>query len=143
MLRTAKEIVASGDTKRVVDFAVETDRAIKSASKELEVAKEFLRETATEIVAHTFEENATINGNIGSATVVFPKPKVEPQKGVNLLAIEGSMSPELFNMFFRKETVVVIATDFIEKYDQLAPAQQVVLSAIIKIESQTPRVTVK
>ena len=141
--KTAREVVASGDVKAVIDYAVATDRSIKAETKELEVVKEFLRDEAMDIVAHTGSRSAVLHGNTGSATVVFPEAKAEPRKGVNLLSVAEVIDPILFTRFFRREVVVKPVDDFASRYDQLPDHERAVLDSIISIVQQTPRVTVK
>ena len=143
MIKTAKEVVATGDEKLLVDFAIESHRLITSTTKEFEAAKSYLRERAEDIVAHTNEPNATITGNIGTASIAFLKPEPRAKKEVDLLASEATMSPELWNLFFRKVTTVEVVGDAEAKMAALAPAQRNLIASLIEICPRTPRVTLK
>lgn len=142
-MKTAREVVASGDERRVVDYVVEADRRIKSMRADYELAKAFLRNHASEIVAHTNEPQATLKGSEGSVVVSFSKPQVAVRKGVDPLAFEQTMSPDIWNAFFQKRVVVDLVEDAEAKLASLSPADRVRVSNLIETRTDVPRVTVK
>ncbi len=142
-LKTAKQLVEQGVLTAIVDFGVETDRAIKSLTKALEFIKDHLREEALEIVAHTGEKNAKILGTVGSVTIAFAASKPKAKKKVDLLAAEQTMAPELWATFFRKVVTVEIAEDAEARLAALEPAQQAAISQLIEIDRPNPSVTFK
>jgi hypothetical protein len=143
MLKTAREIVALGDERLVVDYAVEADRQIKATKAEFETAKDFLRLRAADIVAHTNEPTAQLKGSSGSVVVSFQKPQAAVRKGVDPLAFEQTMDPSLWSTFFRKRVVVEVADDAEAKLATLTPAQRAAMLNLIEIRTDVPRVTVK
>jgi hypothetical protein len=140
MLKNASEVIASGDLKQVVDFAIETDRTVKASLKELDAAKVYLREEATKVAAKTGDSKADLEGNLGVAQVVFPRPCPKVLKGVDLLAAEPGLPPEVFHTLFRKRVVVEFCDDFERKLASLTPAQKAVVSNLVEIAPSTPRV---
>jgi hypothetical protein len=81
MLKTAQEVIASGDERAVVDYAIEVNRSISRSQVELNEAKAFLRRLAS---ARRQEQgdSVEIDGNFGAATVEFQtRPEVKLKKG--------------------------------------------------------------
>lgn len=139
-MKTAKEIVSEGCVSVAVDAAIETNRTITAASKELETLKTYLRAEATKVAAVQGGTNAELTGSLGVAQVVFPKATPKTKKGVNLLASEASLPPEVFAALFTKTVVVDFAKDFEEKLATLTTAQKAVVANLVELPAATPRV---
>lgn len=140
MEKTAKEVVASGSVRSMVDYAIEVNRQIVASTKELEEMKVALREKGQEVSNLLGKNQVEIEGNLGVAQITFVKSQVKPKKGVDLLAAEGNLPPEVFNLLFVKKTVVEVASDFEGKQGALTPAQRMVLANLVEIVPSTPRV---
>jgi len=140
MLKSAKDVVASGETASVVDFAIEADRTIKQLTKELEVVKAALRAKGIAEAALTGENSVEIEGNLGKAQIVMVRPAPKAKKGVDLLASEAGLPSEVFASLFVKKTVVDFADDFETKLAALPSAQKAVISNLVEIVASTPRV---
>lgn len=140
MLKSAKDVVASGVTASVVDFAIEADRTIKALTRELEVVKAALREKGLSEAALSGENSVEIEGTLGVAQIVMVRPTPKAKKGVDLLASEAGLPSEVFASLFVKRTVVDFAEDFEVKLSRLPPAQKAVIQNLVEITASTPRV---
>lgn len=140
MLKTAKDVLASGNVSSVVDFAIETNRTITALSKELEGVKPFLRAEGTRLQALSGQNSVEITGNLGVATVVGVKPEPKAKKGMSLADLEASLPPEVFSALFVKKVVVNIADDYEAKVANLTAAQRAVVSNFVEVVASTPRV---
>ena len=67
MQKTAKEVIASGDTTLVVDFAIEANRQLTRTTKELNEAKHHLREVGRNAGSPSVE----LEGSLGVADGVL------------------------------------------------------------------------
>jgi hypothetical protein len=142
MLRTAAEVVASGDVPSIVDFGIELDRTIKSESQELDEIKRVLRQIGeTGLADRRTEKTVQLEGHLGVVTVTFPadSPKLRP--GVDLLASEAGIPEDVFKLLFRKRTVVDLADGFFEKLARLDPEDREMILDLIEVQRSTPRVT--
>jgi hypothetical protein len=140
MIKSAKEIVAAGETVEVVDFAIETNRQINALQKELDLLKAFIREKGIAAAALSGENNALVEGHLGAAQVAMVKAAPKARKGTDLLASEGSLPAEVFATLFVKKTVVEFAPDFEEKLIALPKAQRAVVANLVEMVASTPRV---
>lgn len=140
MLKKAKEVLEGGDLKEIVDFAIEANREIKKIEPELDKVKIELRKRGVASAALSGEKQALLEGNLGTATVVFPKAEIRARKGVDLLAAEAGIAPEVFAALFVKVTTVAIAPDFEEKLAGLTAAQKTVINNLVETVDATPRV---
>jgi len=140
MLKTAKDVVASGDVSSVVDFAIEANRTISGLTKELEIVKAALRAKGVELAALSGENAVEFHGYLGAAQIVMVRPSFKVRKGVDLLASEAGLPPEVFNALFVKRTVVDFSADFETKLASLPPAQKAVISNLVESALSTPRV---
>lgn len=138
MLRTASEVIAQGDTKAVVDFAIEANRTVTATSRELNEAKAHLREEAKAQGDGSW--SVDIEGNLGTATVVFDKDAPKTKRGQDLKDIEPNLSDETFARLFTKEVVVKPVKDFVEKLDDLSAAEREVVARFIDVKPTTPKV---
>lgn len=139
MHKSAKDLVASGDEKVVVDFAIETFRALNKAKEELEVCKTFLRKFAS--TAAPGAVSTYVEGRLGKALVIFPKPTLAVKRGVDLLAVEPNLPPEVFNTFFKKRVSVDLAEDFVERLQELPSRQRAIIQNLVEAVPSTPRVS--
>lgn len=150
MLKTAKEVLASKDTKVIVDFAIESNRVAKKAAAEVEETKPFFRDLASATAAKTGEATVNLEGNLGVVQVVFPGPTVGPKtlakdKKADLLQLEVQLPEAVFNSFFRKVVKVELVDDaagYQAKLAVLPPAQQNLLKNFIEVADATPRVNI-
>ncbi len=136
----AKEIVASGSVTTAVDAAIELNREVNAASKELEVLKGFIRKAAEAKAALEGGSNTELEGSLGVAQVVFPKAAPKAKKGVDLLSAEAALPEAVFATLFTKRVVVEFAPDFEEKMATLTPAQKAALANLVEVVAATPRV---
>jgi len=141
MLKTAKEVIATGNVSEMVDFAVECDREIKATTKELEVAKVALRDEGSKKAALSGESNVTIQGSIGSAQVVFPKESPAVKKGRSIAELLSALSPEDFAALFVTEYKP--SAEFAEKLASMTPAQRAAVGNIVELKTATARVNLK
>jgi hypothetical protein len=142
MLKSSKDVLASGNLASVVDFAIETHREIVQLTQELEAVKPHLRAEGVARQALSGENSVEIEGNLGVATIVGVKPVPTAKKGMNLASLETSLPPEVFHSLFVKRPVVMIdiAADYESKLPRLNPAQKAVLSNYVEMVRSTPRV---
>lgn len=141
MLRTAQEVVASGDVPSIVDFGIELDRTIKRESQELDEIKRVLRQIGgTDLADRRTEKTVQLEGHLGNVTVTYPAdtPRVKP--GVDLLASEAGIPEDVFKLLFRKKTTVDLADGFVEKLAQLEPGDRTMILDLIEVHRSTPRI---
>lgn len=140
MLKTASEIIAQGEIKAVVDFAIEVNRELTAGNRELSQAKGHLREEAK---GHLREEEITsvdIEGNLGTATVVFDGEVPKIRRGQDLKGIEPNLSEETFAKLFTKEIVVKPVKDFVSLLQDLSSAERAVIARFVEVSPSTPKV---
>jgi len=140
MLKSAKDVVASGNLASMVDFAIESNRTVTSLSSELSEVKNALREIGATRAKSEGLNSFEIEGHLGRAQVVLVKPAPRVRKGVDLLASEAGVPPELYATLFVKRTVVDLAPDFEVKLASLTPAQRDAILNLVEMVSPTPRV---
>jgi hypothetical protein len=142
MLKTASEVIAQGDTKAVVDFAIEANREVTATSRELNKAKAHLREDARKGSDRDELEGTSVDigGNLGTATVVFDSDTPKTRKGQDLKGIEPNLSEETFARLFTKEVVVKPVKDFLDHLGELSSAERAVVTRFIEIKPTTPKV---
>jgi hypothetical protein len=75
MLKSAQEVIASGNDRFVVDYAIEVNRQITAFSKELSTVKKHLRKLGlSRVVAG--KRSVAVEGNLGVGStpkVIVPK----------------------------------------------------------------------
>ena len=140
MLKSAQEVVASGNVGEAVDFAIEANRQIASLTKELEALKVFLRSQGLSAAALTGKNSASLEGTLGTAEIVCVKAVPKAKKGVDLLACEAGIAPEIFSALFVKKTVVDFADDYETKFAALPTAAKTVIGNLVTMVASTPRV---
>ena len=140
MLKSAKDVVASGNVGEVVDFAIEANRTIAALTKELEECKVALRASGVAQAALSGENAIELDGLLGKAQIVMVKATPKVKKGVSLLASEAGLPADIFAALFVKRTVVDFAEDFEVKLAGLSTAQKAVIQNLVEIVPSTPRV---
>ena len=141
MIKSAKEIVAAGNSQAVVDMAIETNRQVTALTKELDALKAFIREKGVAAAALSGENNALVEGLLGSAQVTMVKAAPKARKGTDLAEVaEGILPPEVFSALFIKKTVVEFGPDFEEKLSALSLSQRAMVLYLVEIVASTPRV---
>lgn len=140
MEKTAKEVIATGDVRATVDFAIELHRRIASLGRELEEAKRYLREVAKEDVKLTGERSTEILGNLGTASVVFERDTVKTKRDMNLADIEENLSEETFARLFVTRVLVDPSSDFLDKMVDVTPAERAVIENFLDVTPATPKV---
>lgn len=148
MIKSARDLIASGDVEGVVDFAIETYRSILSEGEELDEAKKYIRGLAiTHFVLvsqnpriEKKSKTVQIPGRLGNATVTFPDPSPQARRGVDLLACAGGLPKDLFEKLFVKVTSVTFAPDFKEKLGTLTARERAIIENLVEIVTSTPRV---
>lgn len=138
MLKTASEIIAQGDIRTVVDFAIEVNREVTAGSRELDYVKVHLREEARKSVESG--KVVDIEGNLGTATIVFDNDTPKTRKGQDLKGIEPNLSEETFARLFTKEVVVKPVKDFIDMIEGLSAAEKAIVDRFVEIRPATPKV---
>jgi hypothetical protein len=141
MLKTAQEVVASGDARAIVDFGIELDRTIKAEALELEEIKRVLRQMGeTELADRRTEKTVQLKGHLGVATVTFPadSPKLKP--GVDLAASEAGIPEDVFRQLFRKKTTIDFEVGFFDKLARLEPEDREMILDLIEVQRSTARV---
>lgn len=139
MLQTAQEVIASGDERAVVDYAVEVNREIARSQVELDEAKVFLRKLAEE--RRGSGDSVEIDGNLGAATVEFQtRPDVKLRKGRDLRDIEVNLSEEGFRRLFVKTIQVRPLEDLPELLEGLSQADRETVDRFLEITPKTPKV---
>jgi len=138
MLKSAKSVIASGNTSEIVDFAIEANREVSATTKELEAAKAALREAGSKKAALSGEANVTLEGSLGSAQVVFPKEAPKVKKGRDIAELLSALPAEIFSGLFQVEYKVT--ADFAEKLADLTAAQRATVGNIVELVTATSRV---
>lgn len=138
MLKRAREVIASGDERAIVDYAIEANRTISRASGELEEVKAYLRKVALGRAEGL--PSVELEGNLGVATVAFPRSEAKTRRGRDLKDIEVNLAPEVFAKMFSKEIRVLPVEDFQDRLVHLTPAEQTIVEQFIEIKPATPKV---
>jgi hypothetical protein len=142
VLKTAQEVIASGDVPAIVDYGIALDRQIKKDSRGLEEIKRVLREIGgTSVADRLTAKTVQVRGHMGEVTITYPAdgPKLKP--GVDLLASEAGIPEDVFQALFRKKTVVDFAEGFFEKLASLDVEDREMILGLIEVQRSLPRVT--
>jgi len=121
---------------------------VTAGSRELNKVKAHLREDAREtsglVLGDTVQNlegtSIDIEGNLGTATVVFDKDAPKSRKGQALKDIEPNLSAETFAQLFTKEVVVKPVKDFVDRLAELTPAERAVIDRFLEVAPTTPKV---
>lgn len=139
MQKRASDVIASGDERAVVDFAIGVNRKVHSASMELEAAKVHLRQLGRRALGEE-AKSAILSGNLGEASVAFPPDKVQVRPGMSLKDAEVNLDPEVFSRLFVKEVVVRPSQDFQSELAGLSAADRARVRQFIEVIPTTPKV---
>lgn len=140
MLKRAHEVIASGNERAIVDFAIEANRVISKTSAELELVKAHLRQSAADRASEEVEGTVEIEGNLGVATVSFARPEIRARRGVDPKDVEVNLPSEVFRRLFLKEIVVRPSADIVQLLNQISPADRAVLDQFFEVRASTPKV---
>lgn len=138
-MRRARDVIASGDSQAVVEFAVELGRRIHLLTGDLDAVKGWLRADAR---SRRSEESTQVEffGRNGSVTVVFTSDVAKTKPGMSLRDAEVNLPPETFAKLFVKEVVVRPADDFLDQLSTLSEAERSTVSKFIEVIPATPKV---
>lgn len=140
MLKTAQEVIASGDERAVVDYAVEVNRSISRSQVELDEAKAFLRRLA-EGRREEQGDSVEIDGNLGAATIEFQtRPEVKLKKGRDLRDIEVNLPEETFRRLFVKTVQIRAVEDLPELITTLPAGDREIVERFLEITPKTAKV---
>ena len=140
MLRTAQEVISSGDDLSIVDYAVETNRLVSIARTELDAVKVHLRKMADGRRSSS-EYSVEIEGRIGIATVEFPlRPEVTVRRGRNLQDLEVNLPLEVFRRLFVRTVQFRPVDDIDERIRELPADQREIVEEFVEITTKTPKV---
>jgi hypothetical protein len=140
MLRSASDVLATGDVGQIVDFAIEANRTASSATRELGIVKGGLRALAEEEGKRTSSSSVRFEGNLGVAHVVIPKPVYRARKGMRLGELRKVLSDETYETLFVEKVVVDVGEDFEDGFADLSPSQRLVVEKFVESVPQTARV---
>ncbi len=141
MLRTAAEVVASGDVRAIVDFGIELDRTIRAESQELEEIKRVLRQMGESGQAdRRTKKTVQLEGHLGTVTVTYPADMPKLKSGVDLAASEPGIPPDVFQTLFRKRTIIEFEVGFLDRLARLDPEDRQMILDLIEMQRSTPRV---
>lgn len=139
MLKRASEIIAQGDERAVVDFAIESNRELATVGRELELAKGHLRKVALGRAGNG-EGPVEIEGNLGVASVAFGPAGVKARKGRDLRDIEANLSEDTFRRLFTKRLQVVPHKDLATLVASVEGGERDVIDQFLAISPSTPKV---
>jgi len=142
VLKSAKDVIASGGVSGVVDYAIELNRQVLSLKEQLEEAKDYLRVEAKKLQpkGKTFYPSITLEGKLGEATVSFTYDTYKLRPGVNLLACKKGIPPDLWNSLFVTKTSVEFAPDFFQKVAGLKEPRKTLMDNLVERVPSIPRV---
>lgn len=141
MLKSAQDVLASGDVRAIVDFAIEANRTVVSTTAELRVVKLHLRALAeAEKRGNPRLTNVKFEGLTGVAQVVLGKPVPHGRKGMNLRDLRKVLSEELYASLFNEIVQVDVSEDYETNYSQLNPSQRIVVDRYVEFAPPTSRV---
>jgi hypothetical protein len=143
MRKSASEVIAEGDLSAVVDLAIDLNREVSAAEKELNELKVYLRGVARS-QKHGAAE-VELEGLSGTISVTFPGLQLKTKKGVDLRDLEVNIGPAAFAKLFLRTIEIVPAMppdDFLEVLATLSPADQAKIKNFIAISEQTAKVYV-
>jgi len=142
MLKSAKDVLASGDVGAIVDFAIEANRSVTSTSKELDSVKVHLRNLAADQrKTDPSITSAKFEGHLGVAHIVMPtKPIFRARKGMKLGDLKKVLPEEVYASLFEEKVVVDVTVDYETNFANLSPSQRLVVEKFVEGVPQTPRV---
>lgn len=141
MLKSARDVLASGDVRAIVDFAIEANRMVAATSTELRSVKAHLRGLAEDQKrGDPSKTSVKFEGHLGVAQVVLGKPFPHGRKGMNLGDLKRTLPEDIYASLFSEITVVGVADGYEENFSQLNPAQRLVVEKYVDFSATTSRV---
>lgn len=141
MLKSAKDVLRSGNVGAIVDFAIQANREVKSGKTELSSVKDHLRSLAeVEKDQHPELTAVKFDGLLGVAQVVLGKKVATAKKGMRLQDLKRTLPVRLYEFLFEERTVVDIRDGWEDNYAELDPAQRLVVDRYVEMVPPTPRV---
>lgn len=139
MLKSASEVIAQGDERAVVDFAIESNRELATINGELDKAKSHLRKLALGRVENEVDR-VEIDGALGVATIVFGPSSVKGRKGKDLRDLEANLSEETFRRLFVKRVMVSPVENFASLVASVPTSEREVIERFVQVSPSTPKV---
>ena len=140
MLKRASDIIAHGDERAIVDFAIESNRELATIGRELELAKGHLRKVALGRAGDGTEGPVEIEGNLGVASVAFGPAGVKTRKGRDLRDIEANLSEDTFRRLFTRKLQVHPHKDLATLVASVEGSERDVIDQFLAIKPSTPKV---
>lgn len=144
MLKSAKDILASGDIRAIVDYAIEANRVLKAATEDLASMKEYLRGQAQE--ARKTDDSVTsvrFEGQLGVAHVVIPsKSFVKVKKGMNPADLKKVVGADVYEHLFVEKTVIEPRAEYETAFADLSPRERLVVENYVGVFPALPRVNI-
>lgn len=141
MLKSAKDVLASGDVGAIVDFAIEANRTVAATTKELGSVKSHLRGLAESARRESPETTSVkFEGHLGVAQVVLGKPGFRVRKGMNVTDLRKVLPAEVYDQLFCEQVVAQLSVYYEENSSVLNPSQRAVVERYVEFAPPTPRV---
>lgn len=142
MLKSAMDVLATGDLFSIVDFAIETNRILSTTSKDLGVVKAHLRRLAeTRRKSEPALRSVQFEGHLGIAHVVMPTKLIfRARRGMNLSDLKQVLPEEMYTSLFKEKLVVEVSDDYGVNFADLSPGQRLVVEKFVEGVAQTSRV---
>ena len=138
MLKKASEVIASGNVRSVVDYAIEANRQQTSAKRELDEAKAHLRKVAGQTRSKK-AGRVELQGTLGLATVMFSSDEAQvTAQGIEEL--EAALSPETFKLLFVRQTTIMPVREIAGLLESLSATEREVVNRYVQIKPVTPKV---
>lgn len=144
MLRSAKDILASGDIGAVVDLAIEVNRTAQVSTKDLSSVKEWLRGLAKDKKRLSPEvTHVSFEGQLGVVQVVIPsKPFVRVRKGMNPADLKKVLTQEEYESLFVEKTVIEPTSEYRKKLATLDQRKQLMVKNYVGVTPAVSRVNI-
>jgi hypothetical protein len=141
MLKSAKDVLASGDVGAIVDFAIEANRSVAATTEELRSVKAHLRGLA-EAQKREAPETTSVKfeGHLGVAQIVLGKPGFRVRRGMNLTDLRKVLPAEVYDSLFCEQVVAQLSIYYEENSSILNPSQRSVVERYVEFAPPTPRV---
>ena len=144
MLRSAKDILASGDVGAVVDLAIEVNRTAQTSTKDLSSVKDWLRVRAKDRKKKDPElTHVSFEGQLGVIQVVIPsKPFVRVKKGMDPRGLKKVLTSEEYESLFVEKTVIEPSSEYQKKLASLDPRKRFVVEGYVGVTPAVSRVNI-
>lgn len=144
MLKRAEDVIASGDERAAIDFAISMNRQVAQSKRELDRIKVHLREVAhlrtLKVGDPSPQEGVTLEGNIGSVFIQFPPKEARVRRGQDLRDIGVNVSRQTMLLLFTNTVAVKPVKDFVDQIDKIDPAERAVVDRFVEMISPTGKV---